>query len=140
MPANKHGHHWIRNDKRKRIHERDGWRCAWCFADLRGDGAQGVRTLDHVVPRSRGGDNAASNLVTACGGCNLERGEKDLVESCALFASRIAYYRRLSQTERIEIGAAILTRVQDFRNRPLPPVKRAPRRRPGDDRAIELGA
>lgn len=30
-------------------------------------------TLDHFVPRSKGGSNKASNLVTSCPTCNYRR-------------------------------------------------------------------
>ncbi len=33
-------------------------------------------TFDHVVPRSRGGKTTWSNVVTACGICNLLKGNK----------------------------------------------------------------
>lgn len=34
-------------------------------------------TLDHVVPRSKGGDNTLANLVGACHACNNKRGDMD---------------------------------------------------------------
>ncbi|MGH7211460.1 MAG: HNH endonuclease [Acetobacteraceae bacterium] len=33
-------------------------------------------TFDHVVPRSRGGRTIWTNVVTACGGCNLRKGSR----------------------------------------------------------------
>ena len=33
-------------------------------------------TFDHVVPRSRGGRTSWVNVVTACGGCNLRKGNR----------------------------------------------------------------
>ncbi|GAB4192111.1 MAG: HNH endonuclease [Thalassobaculales bacterium] len=33
-------------------------------------------TFDHVIPRSRGGRTTWENVVTACGACNLEKGNK----------------------------------------------------------------
>lgn len=66
------GMNWIRQDKRFALYLRDDCRCVYC---LRALGTKGVRmTLDHVVPRSLGGDNAAENLVTACSRCNSRRG------------------------------------------------------------------
>jgi hypothetical protein len=86
-PVNPHGHHWIRDLKRKRIYERDGWRCIWCGGKLtfrdeqRGDSP----TLDHVLPRALGGSNAADNLVTACRHCNQKRRHTTAVEWCGTF-------------------------------------------------------
>ncbi len=33
-------------------------------------------TFDHVIPRSRGGKTTWENVVTACGACNLRKGDK----------------------------------------------------------------
>jgi 5-methylcytosine-specific restriction endonuclease McrA len=33
-------------------------------------------TLDHVVPKSRGGGNEWTNLVTSCFKCNLRKGNR----------------------------------------------------------------
>ena len=37
-------------------------------------------TLDHVVPRSRGGDSVWENVVTSCAPCNLKKGNRLLDE------------------------------------------------------------
>ena len=47
-----------RRISRRALFARDGWRCAYC-----GDGSSRL-TLDHVVPRSRGGDSVWENVVT----------------------------------------------------------------------------
>ena len=44
-------------------------RCAYC-------GAYGPTHKDHVIPKSRGGSNDNSNLVWACGECNVKKGRK----------------------------------------------------------------
>lgn len=75
--SNRHGHHWIRDKKRRRIYERDGWRCIWCQRCVR---ERGVATLDHVLPRDKGGTNDHTNLVTACHLCNSWRRHKPAVE------------------------------------------------------------
>ncbi|WP_420621994.1 HNH endonuclease [Candidatus Poriferisodalis sp.] len=46
-------------------------RCAYCGAPLR----DGVRTRDHVYPRSRGGTNRRGNLIPACRECNASKGD-----------------------------------------------------------------
>lgn len=49
-------------------------KCWYC-----GDGFSHVkRTLDHVVPRSKGGSNDLSNLVFACQRCNSDKGSMSL--------------------------------------------------------------
>jgi 5-methylcytosine-specific restriction endonuclease McrA len=61
---------WIRDTTRFAIYARDGFDCVYCHGEfpLRHDGA-GL-TLDHVIPRSKGGSNAPENVVTACWSCN----------------------------------------------------------------------
>ena len=58
-----------RKISRKALFARDGYRCAYC-------GSSGRLTLDHVVPRSRGGDSVWENVVTSCAPCNLRKGNR----------------------------------------------------------------
>lgn len=46
---------------------RDNWTCGWC--GLPGD------TVDHIVPRSRGGRHEWDNVVTSCLPCNNDKGD-----------------------------------------------------------------
>jgi hypothetical protein len=51
---------------------RDGPGCVWCGRELwRRD-----LTLEHVVPRSRGGHMTAENALLACRACNRRRGSR----------------------------------------------------------------
>jgi 5-methylcytosine-specific restriction endonuclease McrA len=47
---------------------RDGHRCAYCHGV--------ATTIDHVLPRSRGGRNSWQNTVAACGPCNQRKGHR----------------------------------------------------------------
>jgi 5-methylcytosine-specific restriction endonuclease McrA len=49
---------------RKEIFARDGWACVYCGRATR------ELTLDHVLPRHRGGAHTWDNLVSACKSCN----------------------------------------------------------------------
>ena len=51
---------------RMMIYYRDNFRCAYCGKTLRDH----ELTIDHVVPRSRGGKWSWENLVTSCINCN----------------------------------------------------------------------
>ena len=75
MSATWNGSKWIRPAKRLAIYIRDEFRCLSCNRDLR-DAAPVEINLDHLIPRSEGGTNDASNLVTACKRCNSARGAK----------------------------------------------------------------
>jgi 5-methylcytosine-specific restriction endonuclease McrA len=59
-----------RKISRRALFARDGWRCVYCGT------ANGRLTLDHVVPRSRGGDSVWENVVTSCAPCNLRKGNR----------------------------------------------------------------
>jgi len=72
--SNVHGSKWIRPERRLALYIRDGFRCAYCGVDLK-DAAPATVTLDHLLPRTFGGDNANTNLVTACRACNSSRQE-----------------------------------------------------------------
>ena len=48
---------------------RDGRRCAYC-------GRLTATTMDHVLPRSRGGATCWSNAVAACQPCNVRKGDR----------------------------------------------------------------
>ncbi len=54
---------------RKNIFKRDGHKCAYCG---RGDLPL---TVDHIIPRSRNGEDSWENLVAACLPCNSKKGD-----------------------------------------------------------------
>jgi 5-methylcytosine-specific restriction endonuclease McrA len=53
---------------RRNIFKRDGNKCTYC-------GSGRDLTLDHVLPKSRGGKTNWDNLVTACKRCNGRKGD-----------------------------------------------------------------
>lgn len=70
------GGRWIRAERRLAIYLRDGFECLVCAEPLMG--RPGRATLDHVVPRSRGGTHHESNLFTCCRSCNSRRQQMPL--------------------------------------------------------------
>ena len=58
--------------KRLRIYLRDKYRCQYCGEKK----SAGELTLDHILPRSRGGDNSPVNIVTACLTCNNRKSNR----------------------------------------------------------------
>src|SRR3989442_2053767 len=64
-----------RKISRRALFARDGWQCLYCGSRA------GRLTLDHVVPRSRGGDSVWENVVTSCAPCNLRKGNRLLEEA-----------------------------------------------------------
>lgn len=64
---------------RRAVFARDGWVCQYCGA--------AAENLDHVVPRSRGGEHSWENVVAACRRCN-SRKENRLAEDAGLRLAR----------------------------------------------------
>src|SRR5881227_2920224 len=60
--------------KRRRIFERDAFRCVYCGEQFPTE----ELTVDHVEPHVRGGDRSDGNLVTACKGWNTLKGHRRL--------------------------------------------------------------
>lgn len=54
---------------RRNVMRRDHHRCQYC-------GSTDSLTIDHVLPRSRGGRDTWENLVTACMTCNNRKGNR----------------------------------------------------------------
>jgi 5-methylcytosine-specific restriction endonuclease McrA len=55
---------------RRAIFARDSWTCQYC-----GTG-RGTLTVDHVIPRSKGGTSGWDNIVTCCAPCNRRKGDR----------------------------------------------------------------
>ena len=66
----------VSTGKRHKIFSRDRFRCLYCGKDC----APTDITLDHVLPKSRGGDSSPSNLVTCCKNCNTLKSDLSLEE------------------------------------------------------------
>jgi 5-methylcytosine-specific restriction endonuclease McrA len=54
---------------RGNIFRRDGMKCLYCNSEKN-------LTLDHVMPKSRGGNNTWENLATCCNKCNVTKDSK----------------------------------------------------------------
>jgi len=65
---------WIDEETRQRIYNRDGHYCRYCGAHQTELSER--LALDHVIPRSQGGTDHASNLVPACRSCNSRKGAR----------------------------------------------------------------
>lgn len=55
---------------RRNIIKRDNYRCQYCAS------TRGPLTVDHVVPKTRGGVDNWENLVCACVTCNNKKGNR----------------------------------------------------------------
>jgi hypothetical protein len=55
---------------RRNLFQRDGHRCQYCGS------RQERLSVDHVLPRSRGGSDSWENVTTACLSCNVRKGNR----------------------------------------------------------------
>ena len=55
---------------RRNVFLRDGFECGYCGRKV------SQPTIDHVIPRSKGGKTIFENVVTCCGRCNEKKEDK----------------------------------------------------------------
>ena len=61
----RHSHR--RKITRRAVFARDDWTCQYC-------GSRSNLTVDHVIPRSKGGSSDWENIVASCAPCNRRKG------------------------------------------------------------------
>lgn len=90
---------------RREVFVRDGERCQYC--GQRG----GQLTLDHVLPKHRGGQHEWENLVTACRSCNHRKGGRTPEEARMALLTE----PRRPSTHPAAMYAPYLTRYTEWR-------------------------
>jgi len=70
---------------RRAVFARDDWTCQYC--------GRAAENVDHVIPRSKGGEHVWENVVAACRRCN-SRKENRLVHESGLRLRRPPYVPR----------------------------------------------
>mgnify|MGYP001580414848 CR=1 FL=1 len=103
---------WIRSEKRLAIYLRDSLMCLYCGKDLRNEAPENV-TLDHLVPRSAGGSNDATNLCTSCRRCNCSRQDRPWMDFAPGFAVERIETRR-HQPLNVRLAKSILSGEQSL--------------------------
>ena len=63
---------------RRAVFARDGGRCQYC--------GRAAESIDHVIPRCRGGEHTWENVVACCRRCNTYKGDR-LLRDCSLSLS-----------------------------------------------------
>src|SRR3954465_16057446 len=58
-----------RKTPRRAVFARDSWPCQYC-------GSRSNLTVDHVIPRSKGGSSSWENIVASCAPCNRRKGDR----------------------------------------------------------------
>lgn len=65
---------------RSMIYKRDGNKCQYCNSTRN-------LTIDHIIPKCRGGQDSWENLVVSCSPCNTKKGDK-LLENTGMSLSK----------------------------------------------------
>ena len=55
---------------RRAVFARDRWTCQYCGTE------RSSLTVDHVIPRSKGGSSSWENIVACCAPCNRRKGDR----------------------------------------------------------------
>jgi 5-methylcytosine-specific restriction endonuclease McrA len=59
---------------RQHIFESWEWKCAYCDKQL----SQNSATIDHILPKHKGGQNVRNNMLCSCSECNRLKGSEVL--------------------------------------------------------------
>ena len=73
---------------RRAVFARDGGRCQYCGA--------AAESIDHVVPRAKGGPHTWENVVAACRPCNTSKRDRLLSETSMVLRRRPLVPRELT--------------------------------------------
>lgn len=63
---------------RKNVFLRDLYTCQYCGMDMRNHPQ--LWTIDHVVPKAKGGRSSWTNSITACPSCNIKKAHHDIMK------------------------------------------------------------
>jgi len=103
----------ITREKRSAVLRDWGWRCYYCAADLRRPGVRA--TLDHRLPRSRGGSDQRSNLVPARLACNHAKGSLTVAEFRERVQRTLPEWQAMVALSRVLAGDRSLARPSAYR-------------------------
>lgn len=104
----------FRKECRAFVLDRDNWTCHYCSAQLDRDGQGELNspTVDHIVPLSKGGTWAASNLVACCNWCNTEKDTLDYNAFVAKAPWQDGRITREPHSRYVNRGLKILTKIE----------------------------
>lgn len=89
------------NSFKKNILRRDNHQCQYCGK------SHSVLTVDHILPKSRSGEETWENLVCACVGCNNHKGDRTPDEA------RMHLLRRPSKPNHVTFLRQFVSKIDD---------------------------
>jgi len=81
---------------KRNILVRDGFKCAYCGVE------RGKLTIDHIIPKSRGGKATFENCVSSCKPCNNKKGNRTPHEARMYLKAR-PYQPTISEFLRLKV-------------------------------------
>lgn len=107
----------VRIYMRTRLAEAQNWHCCWCGCDathLRGK--SNSATVEHIIPRSKGGTDDMDNLAMACERCNTRRGCRSVEDFMAGRPDHALFMSKQStkETQRLARERRYRKRAEEF--------------------------
>ena len=84
-----------RNNKKNRIYQMDKGYCQYCFKKLTYEES----TIDHILPKNKGGGNGRDNLVLACQPCNQEKDDNLTFEYALILSLRHTIMKEVTKND-----------------------------------------
>ena len=81
---------------KKNVLVRDGFQCAYCGTERQ------KLTIDHIIPKSKGGKATFENCVTSCKPCNNKKGDRTPREA-NMYLKVKAYQPTISEFLRLKV-------------------------------------
>lgn len=91
---------------KKNVYIRDDFECVYC-----GHRSKKL-TIDHIIPKSRGGKSTFENCVASCKPCNNKKGHK-LCSEIKMYPSKSAYQPTISQFLQLKVKTLGIKKVID---------------------------
>lgn len=106
----------IEHALRWRVLSRDDFRCVYCGRSADRDGV--VIVVDHIIPRSAGGETRLPNLAASCSDCNQAKADSVLVDDVVerLHNRPVVGTWNPNQRGEVKYGAEVLTQVMALRS------------------------
>lgn len=89
----------MRKKLRFEVLKRDSFKCQYCGAEA----PDVLLHVDHIKPKSKGGKDDLTNLVTSCAGCNHGKGATELSDDSAVKKSRDQAAELQERREQLEM-------------------------------------
>lgn len=89
---------------KKNVYIRDNFECAYCGLESK------KLTIDHILPKSRGGKSTFENCVASCKPCNNKKGNR-LCSEIKMYPKKNAYQPTISQFLQLKMKTLGIDRV-----------------------------